>query len=437
MDSATNNNEDASDLETPQDRLIDTLLRETLGRQAPPNLVGRIMTKVALARRRFYWMSGSLSAAAAILIGLAAWRFAAPQKPAELAKNAEVNENEFNWTHLGNTPTEPRFDLTASPRAPAQAVQAPQSEWAYGQSIRIDQQRTLDVGGYCHVDAAANSVLTREGKEKAEQVFLETGRVTCEVNRHVGTFAVRTDSGTVSVTGTKFTVTLTGEGNNETGERIRKKQLAVSVEAGSVELTGFGAKLLKGESGGVAFGTVTNKEENFIEIRDGDGKPQRFTPRVKDGLDREVLEQIASIPKYARVQVAWVNHEFPRAIKFNVLWKPDQHGVREDRPKQHGVIVGVIVEKGEDGIRVKESNGESERYIPRWRDGDGGEKGGPDKETLRALEKFKQGDKVKIEWIMQEERRRIVRIDKLEARGEKDKGEKVEKEKEREKQSKE
>ena len=411
----TSNAAESGDLETPQDRLIDTLLRETLGRQTPPNLVHRILSKAARGRRRYYWTAGGLSAAAAVLIGLAVWRFALPQKPADQAGITPPTQPEIKWEHQPNVPNEQHPDLNPSPRPPDP------SEWAYGQTIKTgDQPRTLNVGGYCKIEAAANSALTHEGKEKAEQVFLDAGRVTCEVNRNVGAFAVRTDSGMVSVTGTKFSVTLSGEGNNQTGEHVRKKQLTVKVEAGSVELNGFATTLHAGEEGGIAFGTA-KKGENYIDVRDdGAREPRRFTPSVHNGLDREIIEQIAKIPDGARVQVAWVKQDYMRATKIVVLWKPPETTSRDERSRQHGTVVGVIIEKGTDGIRVQESTGGSERYMPRWREGEKGEKGGLDKDVLRVLEKLKEGDKVRVDWIL-EEHRRILKIEKVANEKEKDK----------------
>jgi ferric-dicitrate binding protein FerR (iron transport regulator) len=62
-------------------------------------------------------------------------------------------------------------------------------------------------------------------------VFLRQGGVTCDVDRAVGGFAVRTAAGTASVTGTRFAVRVTGK----EGEQMK---MAVKVFIGSVLLSG-------------------------------------------------------------------------------------------------------------------------------------------------------------------------------------------------------
>ena len=390
--------------EDRQDRLIDTLLREALGRETPPNLASRIMQRIALQRRRFYWTVSSLSAAAAVMLGIAIWYFAFP-KSVEIVKETPPQPPEpgLNWQQSSHNPVEQKPDLTPiQPNGDA--------DFARGQTIKTaDKPKALAFGGYCKLEAAPNTSIMREGKDKAEQVFMETGRVSCEVDRHIGTFSIRTDAGTVSVTGTKFAVSLSGETNSLKTEHVSRKQLAVEVQEGSVELAGWNTTLHAGEKGGVAFGIVMKKDGEAIEIRsDSNAEPLRLTPQVRDGVDKEMREQFEKLALGSRIQVAWVKQEHPRAMKIRVLWTRPE--AANDERRSTGNAVGVITEKGADFVRIKSENGESERYTPRW-SGDG-PKAGLDKEMVRALEKLKVGDKVRLEWVL-EEHRRIVRIEKL------------------------
>lgn len=106
---------------------------------------------------------------------------------------------------------------------------------------------TLALGGYCRVGLEPGSRLRIEGGKRAEQVFLERGAVTCEADRGVGAFAVRTPVGTASVKGTRFSVRMI----EEKGERkMFGKRMFVRVFAGAVLVSGaWGATLLHGGEG--------------------------------------------------------------------------------------------------------------------------------------------------------------------------------------------
>jgi len=99
------------------------------------------------------------------------------------------------------------------------------------------------LGGYCRIELGPRSTLRLEGAKRAEQVFLEQGEVRCEVNRAVGSFAVRTEVGTVSVTGTQFSVRVIGA---EGGGDMYGKRMFVKVLAGAVLLGGtWGSAVLQ------------------------------------------------------------------------------------------------------------------------------------------------------------------------------------------------
>ena len=102
---------------------------------------------------------------------------------------------------------------------------------------------SVALGGYCRVDLDAGSALRIAGTKRAEEVVLKQGRVVCQADRGVGTFAVRTDVGTVSVTGTRFAVTMIEDKGDEA---MFDKRMAVRVLAGAVLVSGtWGEMTLK------------------------------------------------------------------------------------------------------------------------------------------------------------------------------------------------
>ncbi|MHC4503124.1 MAG: FecR family protein [Planctomycetota bacterium] len=81
-----------------------------------------------------------------------------------------------------------------------------------GSTIRTrEKPATVVSGGYCRIDVGPRTALRIEGEKRKERVFLLSGSVTCEVEREAGSFAVRTDAGTASVAGTRFTVRIVEE----------------------------------------------------------------------------------------------------------------------------------------------------------------------------------------------------------------------------------
>ena len=98
-----------------------------------------------------------------------------------------------------------------------------------------DAAATLALGGYCSVDLDPASSVRIGGGKRDEEVFLERGRVVCRAERGVGTFAVRTDVGTVEVTGTQFEVAMIEDRGDE---NMFGRQMAVRVLAGAVFVSG-------------------------------------------------------------------------------------------------------------------------------------------------------------------------------------------------------
>lgn len=70
----------------------------------------------------------------------------------------------------------------------------------------------IELGGYCRVELAPDSVLRLAGSRRQEAVFLEEGTVACEVDIRGGAFGVETELCSVSALGTGFVVQLSTKG---------------------------------------------------------------------------------------------------------------------------------------------------------------------------------------------------------------------------------
>ena len=101
----------------------------------------------------------------------------------------------------------------------------------------------LTLGGYSRIEARPRSVLRVAGAPRDERVFLERGRLLCDIESGKGQFAVETRLCTVSVRGTKFAVQVM----EYKGEKaMLRKQVLVSVLAGVVFVTtAGGAEVVK------------------------------------------------------------------------------------------------------------------------------------------------------------------------------------------------
>jgi hypothetical protein len=224
-----------------RDRLVHTLLQEALGGDIPPDVTagvlqrtrGALMDELSVAhvppaaptqdapsvahpagtlaslhfRRPWLIPSAAVAAVAVLAVGL--WAiFAPPAYPSPAASG--------QYRVVGGGPVE-RGAVIATDDSNAKVV----------------------LGGYCHVDISPQSRLSIQGTKRAEEIFLETGLATCEVNRNVGTFAVRTQLGTVWVTGTKFTVHVSkDEGDSTMSGKLVRQNMIVKVLVGSVMLSG-------------------------------------------------------------------------------------------------------------------------------------------------------------------------------------------------------
>jgi len=187
-----------------RDRLIEVLLWEELGGEKPPDLAQRVLAR-AFRKRRRLTVAATLAFAAALVACIT-----------------------VGWLVLGRG--------YPAPRASGGYEVVGGGDVRRGSVLRIQAQpATLILGGYSRVEIKPNTTLRIEGEERAEGIFLDAGEVQCEVNRDVGTFAVRTEVGAVSVTGTRFIVRVA----EEKGDReMIAKRMAVRVLLGTVLVSG-------------------------------------------------------------------------------------------------------------------------------------------------------------------------------------------------------
>src|SRR4051812_41879211 len=77
---------------------------------------------------------------------------------------------------------------------------------------------------------------------------------------------------------------------------------------------------------------------------------------------------------------------------------------KKDEPKEKkGTLVGVVVEKGKNSIKVKAFGEEKAReYFPKWVGGLPKDGGGLDKKILTIYDKLKIGTKIRLTWEYQE-----------------------------------
>jgi hypothetical protein len=297
-------------MDEPRDRLMDMLLREQLGGEAPPDLTERILARAYPARRRTGLRILLLAASLLIVVGALSW----------IAVRV-LSEAPYPLPSASGS-----FEVVGG--GPLQR----------GSVLRTqDKTAKLELGGYSSVEIMPRTVVRLDGEKHAEAISIDSGEVRCAVERNVGTFTARTPMGTAAVLGTQFTVRVAeekGAGDNS------EKWVIVRVVSGLVELTGeWGVarltagteetfRVLKGKSpetrGGKAIGVVTSKGDAFIEVRsDGEEKPRRYMPNwvggAGGGLDKAMLAAIGRTPVGSRVKLDWKFEERPRVTKLEAI----------------------------------------------------------------------------------------------------------------------
>jgi hypothetical protein len=78
----------------------------------------------------------------------------------------------------------------------------------------------------------------------------------------------------------------------------------------------------KGETRkGAVVGVVTAKADNYVEVKaDGEEKARKYVPRyLANGLDKDMLKQIATLKIGSRVRLEWEFDERARVVRIEVL----------------------------------------------------------------------------------------------------------------------
>ncbi|MCY3024387.1 MAG: FecR domain-containing protein, partial [Planctomycetota bacterium] len=253
--------------------------------------------------------------------------------------------------------------------------------------------------GYCRLEVAPRSALRVEGQERAEEVYLEQGGVECDVDRGVGAFAVRTEAGVVTVTGTRFSVKMLEE-KAEAGEKggvaMAGRKLWVKVLMGAVLMTGaWGTTELKaGEEGGTVTGILASKGDTWIGVRtEGQEESTLYMPYWKGGLpkdgggfDKDTLALMKTLVLGSKVKLVWKLDEYPRVVSVELLSLPEK--------KPEPVVAEKAEGEGEKvaaaGKRHKHAEGETPPRVD-------AEKPRPEGEKVAAAEKTAlpgEGEKV-------------------------------------------
>lgn len=203
-------------MDRPQwtDRLTDAFLLEALADQRPPDLTAQILVRAAAQqRRRRRWVP--LAAAAALALTAALW---------------------MAWP-AGRSPVPP--PAYPSPVAAGDYLLEGSGPIRRGSTVHTDRgEAELLLGGYARVALQPGSSVVIGGRPNAEGLVLARGEVECDVQAgKARLFTVQTEWGTVSVVGTRFTVQLNEEENDE----MNARSMTVKVIVGTVMVTSLGA----------------------------------------------------------------------------------------------------------------------------------------------------------------------------------------------------
>jgi hypothetical protein len=77
---------------------------------------------------------------------------------------------------------------------------------------------------------------------------------------------------------------------------------------------------------------------------------------------------------------------------------PPQRSKHDDTTIAQGAVVGTVVSKGPSWVEVMSESGKTEKYTAEWRGGLPKDGGGPDKTTAQAIAKLNVGDRVRLQW---------------------------------------
>lgn len=428
-----------------RDQLLEALLCEAFGRDAPPDLTERICRRAyAVSVWHNPWLLGTaLVTAAALIAVVVSLSLPAPAPaPQQLVQPSDTRPPQQPAPPTPgdhSTSGEPAVYPAPSATGDFQVVEggAPRRGATLLTGLGGAQ---LHLGGYCQVRLSPHSRVRIHGQEREEEIQLQEGQIECDVAREHGRFAVRTPLGKVSVTGTSFQVQVRKGGEDMT------RSMYIKVLAGTVLVASAWGEmaLAAGQeheqpAQGTLTGVVTAKTERSISVRiDESNEVKQFIPNwigglPKDGggLDKQMLHTIRETPVGSRVRVQWMMLEHLRVVGLEVLERP-----RGDRPEgehrentgnepekkdggphavghREGVLVGNVTGKGEAWIEVQgEGQEKPTRYTPRWIGGMPKDGGGLDKHMLEIFRGLNVGNRIRLTWVV-DERPRAVAIEKL------------------------
>ena len=221
------------------DRLIDALLHETVGRRKPPDVSMAVIDRIALRRRlRRAAMVGVAGGLVAAAILLAVTLPIPSDDPVTVARNPDREQNGVP-VYRGKV-----FDTGS-------------------------QRLVMTLDDRTRVTAPPNSRLRVLGEPGHEAVELIAGEVDCRVDPGVDAFSVITDVGRVSVTGTEFNVRIDEPLPGD--ETMNRRTMWVHVLTGAVLVSGvWGQTPVNAEDGRMAF-----NDEGHVELAFREGGPRR------------------------------------------------------------------------------------------------------------------------------------------------------------------
>lgn len=323
------------------DRMADVLLAEAVGGQSPPDLGGRIRRKVASRRQRRRARRALVAAAACLLLVAAVWLAWPGPEPRPVQ-------------------TEPATAAYPEPAAAGSYTVLGGGRVCRGAAVATDEAEAhLSLGGYVRVAMRAQTALVVAGSEDAEEVELEYGEIECEVAaRKRRTFSVRTELGTVSVAGTRFTVQLEQE---EDGMKV--KSMMVKVMVGAVVVTALGAEPVvvhaaerrvwrRDRRGGdqVGIEAVQNAETPLEKARVALALLERSLEAQQERIENETLQDA----EVAAALKAWQEaaRAYTRALNDHPEYrdlKADREAAREELSK----LVREVRGRGRDEWRKR------------------------------------------------------------------------------------
>ena len=124
-----------------------------------------------------------------------------------------------------------------------------------------------------------------------------------------------------------------------------------------------------GESG-LLSGKVTDKSATWIDIREDQGKIDRYSPHwmiagyaPPGGLEKEMLAAIAQRNIGDRVQIRWVIIEGNRRVSTMRVLAIATPATGQPAT-ECGTVIGLVVDHGKDWVTIKNENEDPQRYPP-------------------------------------------------------------------------